>query len=78
MNDVIRKYVLVTTSDGPHWRAREYIALDRSSGGYPYGTTLDQAKQWDSLDEAVGYNNMFSRDGFQIKVLKMTTELMDI
>ena len=41
-----------------------YIAMDNSSGGYPYETSnFMRAKVWYSKDEAEKYKSMFNSDG---------------
>ena len=68
MTDSEEKYVIKNNSTG------EFIAVDNSSGGYPYNTSLHQAKIWFSKEDAFRYKNMFHNEDWSLHIIKLLTE----
>lgn len=45
-------------------KTNKYIAIDNSSGGYPYETEWYNASVWSGINEAKNYKSVFSNNQF--------------
>lgn len=55
---------------------KNYVGLDRNSGGYPYKTNWNHAQCWTDLDEALKYKKHFPEDKLKIfKVQKKENQI---
>lgn len=68
MKNSEEKYVIKNNSTG------EFIAIDNNSGGYPYDTSLHQAKIWFSKEDAFRYKNMSCNEDWSLHTIKFSTE----
>ena len=52
----------------------KYIAIDHSSGGYPYDVNVASAKVFYLLEDAVEYKSMFYKNDWTIHELIIETK----
>lgn len=48
--------------------AEQFVDLDRASGGYPYGTSINNAHDFKTVEEAIKYRGHFK----QLQVRRVT------
>ena len=55
----------------------KFIAVDNSSGGYPYDTEIHTAKFWYDKDDAFRYKNVFKNEKWSLHTVSFELEKCD-
>jgi hypothetical protein len=55
----------------------KFIAIDNSSGGYPYDTEIHNAKFWHDKDDAFRYKNVFKNEKWSLHTISFEIEKCD-
>lgn len=55
--------------------AEKFVDIDRHSGGYPYGTSIDNAHDFKTVEEAIKYRGHFKQ--LQVRKVTITYDVED-